>query len=421
MTYLQLAAPPRLSSKHVAPALCVTICGLVIAWHCSAMLLPPLISKQQRDVWFDADPPERYESWASRWSPVYKRDTYFHPFYHLLTTPFAWLVTKVTGHTPEHVAQVFLALAAGASTAVMYWLLLAITQSAWISLLWTGIYLASSSFLFWCGILESYCFGMLSMLLPLLIAAYLPSPGVSNRWIVAGLLVSLSITVTNVMSGIAAALATAGLRRTLAALKDCIVAMAVISLIQAQIIPGIDGRSLFSMYLPGVIDEVRGFVDPDERESLWWRPYRVLFAGVMIPNVVVTGAPRYEWWATRCGLSVQTSGYSAMGLAGACVWGMLLLGAAGWGVSRGHSLEPLYVALVMVIAGQLALHTVFGDETFLYSAHYGPVLILFSAYACRTQFGKMAVVLGALLLAIEVANNIPEFLWSVRYALAGGA
>lgn len=309
LTYLQLPAALRLSSRHLAFTFCLTISGLVIAWHCSAMLLPHLILQSDVcfDVWFDADSPMHYRLWTSRWSGWDQVFIFNHPFYRLLTTPPVWLATKVTNNAlaPQYVAQVLLALVAAASTAVMYWLLLAITQSGWTSLLWTAIYLASSGFLLWCGIPESFWFGMLSMLLPLLVAAYLPSPGVSHRWIVAGLLVSLSITVTNVMSGIAAALATVGLRRTLAALKDFIVAIAVISFIQAQIIPATSGGGIFSSYLPAVLEWGLPFAKPDEHKPLWLRPYRVLFTGVVIPKVVVIDEPRRQRvdprWAARGG------------------------------------------------------------------------------------------------------------------------
>jgi hypothetical protein len=387
--------------------------GSFVSWKCSRQLIPHLLNERHNDVWFDADVPQSFDRMVSRWS--LHHGTIEHPFFSLLLTPALVLSTKLFEISPESATRLVLAIASGASVSVVYLLLLSITQSVPISVLWASIYITSAAFIFWCGIPESYCFGMLSLLLPFLGCAYLRHVKWVDAWISAAMIASLSITVTNVMSGLAVAFTSRGIRGVAAGAKTCIVVAAVMTAIQAQVVPGASGRSIFSVNFKTLIIDRSRFMTTEEREPRWYRPYRVLLAGLVVPEVAVRDEPRWLGWATQRGLTVQTSPYSAIGMVGVCIWILLLLGAVSCGMFYPASRDAMYIAIAMVAIGQLALHFVFGAETFLYSAHYGPVLILFSAYACRTRFRKLAVVLAVALLVIELANNIPAFLWSANY------
>jgi len=217
------------------------------------------------------------------------------------------------------------------------------------------------------------------------------------------------------MSGLAVAFVLKPLRDIVAIARTCIVVSAAMTFIQAQVIPATSAKSLFSMNVSAMILDKQRFMASEGQEPRWYRPYRVLLAGAVTPEVIVRDEPRGRGWATERGLTLQTTRYTTMGVVGAWIWIVLLVGAVSWGLFHWSSTDALYRSLVIVVMGQFLLHVVFGTETFLYSAHYGPVLILFSAYACRTRFRRIAVALAVALLVIEIANNVPAFLWSADY------
>jgi hypothetical protein len=59
------------------------------------------------------------------------------------------------------------------------------------------------------------------------------------------------------------------------------------------------------------------------------------------------------------------------------------------------------------LLGQLAMHMVFGEETFLYSIHFGPLLIILAALSTLTRVRPAALLLaGALALAAGINNGM---------------
>lgn len=77
--------------------------------------------------------------------------------------------------------------------------------------------------------------------------------------------------------------------------------------------------------------------------------------------------------------------------------------------------DHLFFAIAFVAAGQLGLYLLYGQETFLYAAHYGPVFTLLSAFVGRTQFRTIATCLAVMLLFNQIAHNSAEFNWSRQF------
>jgi hypothetical protein len=65
--------------------------------------------------------------------------------------------------------------------------------------------------------------------------------------------------------------------------------------------------------------------------------------------------------------------------------------------------------LGLAILGQLALHILYGEETFLYSLHFVPLLIVVAAASTLTSTRPYALALVALLLATTTINNAQVF------------
>jgi hypothetical protein len=67
------------------------------------------------------------------------------------------------------------------------------------------------------------------------------------------------------------------------------------------------------------------------------------------------------------------------------------------------------VMLGLTLLGQLMLHMVYGNETFLYSLHFMPLLILVAAAGTLTRARPIALALAAVLLMASLMNNITVF------------
>jgi hypothetical protein len=70
---------------------------------------------------------------------------------------------------------------------------------------------------------------------------------------------------------------------------------------------------------------------------------------------------------------------------------------------------PIRLTLGLVLAGQIGLHTVYGAETFLYAAHYGPLFLAAVGLATRTRLRPFVIAATVLFLFGLVAHNFRAF------------
>ena len=105
--------------------------------------------------------------------------------------------------------------------------------------------------------------------------------------------------------------------------------------------------------------------------------------------------------------------YGVIGWMTVVLWGVVLscgIAALFMQKDRNHFAIPLVVFLF----AQAILHTVYGDEPFLYSAHFVPVLVLVSAFCF--DLGKWRLLSGVYVTLIVLAaySNYHQF----RHALS---
>jgi hypothetical protein len=138
-------------------------------------------------------------------------------------------------------------------------------------------------------------------------------------------------------------------------------------------------------------------------------PLRALHAAtltsVVAPKVEVGDSTKE---ATGGRLTVQrTSAIAGGPLGAAAAVGWLALLAAGLiALAWGGGDPKLRIFLAMLVCGQLGLHSVYGEETFLYSLHFVTVLVSIVAVAAA-KWQRRGVVCAILAVAVLVgANNI---------------
>jgi hypothetical protein len=94
----------------------------------------------------------------------------------------------------------------------------------------------------------------------------------------------------------------------------------------------------------------------------------------------------------------------------------MLFGLGVWAAVRNRPNRRFFTVLGMVLAGQLGLHLVYGgEEVFLYSLHWVPLLVVVAAGATLTPARRLAVALAGALIVCAGINNRRQFDSAIGY------
>jgi hypothetical protein len=140
-----------------------------------------------------------------------------------------------------------------------------------------------------------------------------------------------------------------------------------------------------------------------------------LFHGMVMPRIRYTPEMPPEW----PGLSVQHSAPGSgtpWGAVAAVLWiallGLGVRAAAGKGAHRGVA-----IVLGILLAGQLAVHLIFGSrEVFLFSLHWTPLLVIVAAMGTLGRLRPVSVMVAAALLVCAGINNLRQFNRAASFA-----
>ena len=99
---------------------------------------------------------------------------------------------------------------------------------------------------------------------------------------------------------------------------------------------------------------------------------------------------------------------SLYGAAAAGVWSAIL-GLGFWGLISSKDNRQLKLVLAITLLGQFMLHLLYGQETFLYSLHFAPLLVVLAAFSTMTRARSLALTLTGILVVLAVINNFQQF------------
>ncbi len=349
------------------------------------------------DVWFQSDLKRVFENMTDRYARGHYR-VQVHPLYSLLTYPPTFALRKL-GIAPLHAVQIVTA-AIAALYVLTYYALLRVAGCARLdSMVFSILGGCSAAALFWLSVPESYGLGATSIAVGLSLSA-VAAQRYHPAWkYVAVSALTLSITVTNWMVGILATLTGNTLKRTCSITVISLSVVALFWVVEKQLFPTAlffiadrgEGRYLFLPTVPRIISVLNTF----------------LFHTMMAPTINVTGTTETGWPL----LSMQSSGPGStgpLGMLGVIVWS-LLLGLGIWTLLMRKIAPGLQFALGLTLFGQLSLHLVYGEETFLYSLHFLPLLVTMSALSTLTELRVTVLALALLLIPIAGINNWRQF------------
>ena len=369
-----------------------------------------LVSSFGLDFWFHSDTARVFWNMSDPASD-HGRAT-VHPLFSLFTTPFVLSLCTLLDTDRLSAVRMVIATVAGFWAVMMYVQLRLIGLFRTDALLFSCLAVFSSSSIFWLSVPETFSFGSLSILFALILLALSTtgrSPG-EGAFIFAGI-ATLGFTVTNWMVGLTTSFLSLPWKKAIRCNVIALLFVAFFSYIQRY----------FFTYVPFFVGSIdKGFASSsDEIDFLFMEetggPIRILISffyhSIIMPGIQYADKMNRDNWKI---LSVQFSQPLSGNIAGiiAGVLWLLLLAIGFRAIFVVKKDRNMRLGILLALSGQLGLHLIYGDETFLYSMHYVPLLIIIAAYGTLTRLRKF--VLGvALIVCIGAAvNNLMQFFWS---------
>lgn len=371
------------------------VAAFFLVYWGTQLLNEVIVEKQAFDIWFQSDIPRVYVNMVNRLSDHSR--TRVHPLFSLIAFPPVYLFEQ--GFDLESITAVRAVISTVASVwlAVLFALLRLLGCRRIDAVLFTLLATVSASAVFWFIVPETYQFGSLSILLALGFAVLTEYRQFSSFWYVGASVLALSITTTNWMVGILVTIVNFSKQK---ALQITIAAFGLTVLlwgVQKMIFP----RAAFFLSIQGE----KKFIAPFDPAGPIYA-FKAFFVHTMVmPAIALNEVPEVSLrWPL---MSVQTSvpGSGTLWGAIAVVLWTALLGLGLWGFFSCRQHTKLRIVLAFSLLGQLLLHVVYGSETFLYSLHFLPLLILLAAFSTFTSARLVALVMVGALVLMMGANN----------------
>jgi hypothetical protein len=386
------ASAARLRPLDLVAILALGALGACLAWQASGVIGPRIVDWRAFDLWFQSDAPRVYENLVVRTSDHARSNV--HPLFSLVGYGTVYLIRRLFQVPPWTAVRCFEALGAALWSATLYLLLRVAGHRPRDGAVLTLLGLGSAAALLWLGVPESYTLGSLTLMLPLLVLVASAGRRVPlGLWVLASA-ASLSITVTNWMSGLAAAWRALGWRRAALVSGAALVLVVAGWVVQHRLIPS-----------------TRFFVGAEEQSYLRRPTPRriarvvttVAAHSVVLPRLERT-IPAPNWLSAQ--RAWPGSGGPLATLATVAWVVLLALGLREAWHRRGA--EPLVTVTLACLAGQLALHLVYGEESMLYALHWLPLLVLVAGLALQGPARSAAFPLALLATAGAWASNLPR-------------
>jgi hypothetical protein len=350
------------------------------------------------DLWFESDTLNHESSMVSRQSPDIVNSK--HPLFALLTLPPTTLLTSL-GVPRLEAVQAVLAAAAAAWMAVYFVLLRLIgcglVDAAIFSLLAKG----SAASMFLGAVPEAFNFGSITILAPLLLVALDRERRIGRAWYIAASVFSATMSISNWLAGLLATLARWPRRHARDITLRAAGVLAGLLIVQKLVVP----------HAPVGVHVWRTYIMSEAAGSFSDKTRALLVHSMVMPEIQRTSKVDVVTRRPTPLLSVQRARIGSgapWALAASILW-MALLAAAAL-VALGGGAGGMVPAIAwMLVGAQLALHLVYGDETFLFSFHTVPLLVLLVASAGRGS-RRMAFTAAAAVLSVAVwTNNRRQF------------
>lgn len=356
-----------------------------------------LTDQNKIDIWYQGDLPRVFEQVNTRWHDGAR--SRFHPLFNLLTHPMAFGLRKVLGISKVTAAHAVTACYAALWIVLMFAVLRAAGCRRLDAGLFTLVGVTGAAYVFWFAVPETFFYGSSTVLAAVLVAAVAGRRTVSDRWFVAGGLASVAMTVTNFVTGFLLAVSRRPWRRSAQIVLNVVAFLTLLWAAERRLYPNIT----FFLDEPDASRHLNALTPTRAGQVT-----RVFFShAAVMPRLELCHATHHKYEH----LSAQGTPVTSAGVAGGVAtlaWFALLLPGL-WAMWRLTDQAPLRFVVAGSLVGSLAIHLIYGGETFLYSPHWWPLLVVAAALATRTQFRRVAIGLATVFVLAGGVNNISQW------------
>jgi hypothetical protein len=391
--------------SHWIDILIVIVLGAIASFLCyqGAQLLDPAkVVESSFDAWFGADTGRVFGDMVFHDGNHYR--TKVHPLFVLITLPPVYVIRKALDLQAITVVRLFIALVAGLWVSSLFILLRLITNRRIDATLFSLLGAVSAAAIFWFVVPETYPFGSLSMVLALCFVTLTQHYQFSSLWYMAVSALTFSFTVTNGMVGLLVTFVNHRWKRFLLITAGTFCLLGVLLLVQKAVFPtsaaitdvinqGSEQEYILSPKSGGPLHSIKSLV----AHTLVMPAIQVLGTDPEPPHLPLMSIQH----------SIPGSG-SLWGALAVVVW-TSLLGLGLWALFSAKKHLKLRIVLGLTLLGQVGLHAIYGDETFLYSLHFAPLLVILAALSTLTPARSLALVLAGILVLSTGINNGLQF------------
>jgi hypothetical protein len=342
------------------------------------------------DVWFEADVARVYRDMTSP-GANHKR-TNVHPLFPLVTIPLVGVCVKVFGLDKMQAARVVIAAAAAVWIGLFYTLLRLLRCRRLDAVIFSLVAASSAAAMFWSAIPETYLFGSVTIIAVLIVAALAERRPVPAWLDVVTGAASLSMLVTNFMVWLASLVSRHSLQRAVQLACNAFVAVVLLWAIEKYFLPSaqffLGGHERTGAPPPGsalVVIFLHSMVAPEP-----WS----------LPN-------ESGFWPIFSFQHAAPGQIGVLKVVAIASW-LCLLCAAGWALARLPQYPRFRAMLALSIAGQVALHIVFGNETFLYALDWVPLFVTAAALASLGRPRWIVLTLAAIFAVTAGIHNAQQ-------------
>lgn len=362
----------------------------------------PAVLSHEGDVWFESDTRRVIDDMTNRSANHWRTNT--HPLFPLVTYIPTKLVMKVFNLKAVEAVMLVIAALASMWISTLYVLLRLIGIRSLDATLFTFLGIVSAASIFWFAVPETYAFGSLSILIVLVIVVLSQKREISSIWYAIVSALSLSFTVTNWSAGIVATLVNFPWKKALQITINAFCIVIVLWSVQ---------RHFFSrvLYFGTISSTEKRYIMKSESGGPLNIAKSFLFHTMIMPAIQERQKVRLRDNTLIPIMVTQTSRVgsgSLYGAAAAGVWSAIL-GLGIWGLISSKDNRQLRLVLAITLLGQFMLHLLYGQETFLYSLHFVPLLVVLAAFSTMTRARPLALTLTGILVVLAVINNFQQF------------
>lgn len=397
----QIREGVALDWKALAPDLTIgatiAVAGFVLCLALFFQLGPAVYDMSTWDFWFESDPSRVYDLGLDRKS-IHHHSTSHHPLFSLFYFPPIFVLVEGFGLDPATATGIVLALVAGIWLALGYAALRLLGLARIDSGVFTVLMATSAAAMFWFPVPETFSFGALTLMAVVCAAALFEKRGGAPAWVFAAIAAfSLTMTTTNWLAGLALLYVFLPWPNATRRAAESMILVLAAWTVQHTIFPETD--TFLNIFRGSEVD----YVFNEEALGILPKLIAFFFHGVVMPDISIA-------YGYRLTVQPKLPGEGDVHSVFAAVLWAALLAAGAWGAalrirSNGLMGSKAVLVLLLAIAGQLLITILFGIESFLYSAHFAPLLIALAALSALTPARLIATPLAAALALLLAINN----------------